>query len=104
MLVYCRAQLLNDLELAGQKILVKVGKKEQPALETYLSPEDEESGKRFQGLVDAVKSKVRDGEGRRGGRKGDVVERGETVKTAGKMLISCFRFAPRGILFFGGQI
>ncbi|CAM9891603.1 unnamed protein product, partial [Ectocarpus sp. 8 AP-2014] len=41
-------QLLNDLELAGQPILVKVGKKEQPSLEAFLSPKDEEYAKKHQ--------------------------------------------------------
>lgn len=51
-------QVLNELELAGQAMLVKVGKKEQPALEAFLSPKDEEAGKRFETLVDNVKKKV----------------------------------------------
>lgn len=52
------SQVLNDLELAGQAILVKVGKKEQPALEAFLTPKDDDAGKRHQTLVDAVKTKV----------------------------------------------
>lgn len=39
--------------------MVKVGKKEQPALETFLSPKDDEAGKKHQALVDSVKNKVR---------------------------------------------
>lgn len=51
-------QVLNDLELAGQAILVKVGKKEQPSLEAFLSPKDEEVAKKHQSLLDTVKAKV----------------------------------------------
>lgn len=51
-------QLLNDLELAGQPILVKVGKKEQPSLEAFLDPKDEDYAKKHQILLDAVKEKV----------------------------------------------
>lgn len=50
--------MLNDLELAGQAILVKVGKKEQPSLEVFLSPKDDETAKKHQTLLDAVKAKV----------------------------------------------
>lgn len=52
-------QVLNDLELAGQAILVKVGKKEQPSLEAFLSPKDEEAAKKHQSLLDTVKAKVK---------------------------------------------
>lgn len=55
------SQVLNDLELAGQAILVKVGKKEQPALEAFLSPKDDETAKKHQGLLDAAKRKVLNG-------------------------------------------
>lgn len=52
-------QLLNDLELAGQAILVKVGKKEQPSLEAFLNPEDKDDAKKHQTHLDSVKKKVR---------------------------------------------
>ena len=58
MLVLPLHQVLNDLELAGQAILVKVGKKEQPSLEAFLSPKDEEAAKKHQALLDTVKDKV----------------------------------------------
>lgn len=54
----CLPQVLNDLEIAGQAILVKVGKKEQPALETFLSPKEDEAGKKHQALVQSVRTKV----------------------------------------------
>lgn len=50
--------MLNDLELAGQAILVKVGKKEQPSLEAFLSPKDGEAAKQHQALLDSFKAKV----------------------------------------------
>lgn len=51
---------MNDLELAGQAILVKVGKKEQPSLDAFLSPKDEDAATRHQTLLDNVKAKVRE--------------------------------------------
>ncbi|CAM9871057.1 unnamed protein product, partial [Discosporangium mesarthrocarpum] len=51
-------QVLNGLELGGQAMLVKVGKKEQPALDAFLSPKDDDLAKKHQVLVQTVKDKV----------------------------------------------
>lgn len=38
--------------------MVKVGKKEQPSLEAFLNPEDDDDAKKHQAHLDSVKKKV----------------------------------------------
>lgn len=38
---------------------MKVGKKEQPSLEAFLSPKDDATAKKHQALLDSVKAKAR---------------------------------------------